>query len=518
MGCSGAVLMYGATGSGKTWTMTGGAGDLGLVQQSVMDLFAALAVGAAPHQTPAVSMSILEIYNEKLLDLLSPKQAQLDVRQGTSSSNCHVAGLTQVALTSAHDAMSALSRGLAHRKVRGTAMNDNSSRSHTIVTITVRTRIATGDAPPPLQQEQALEHEAVLHLVDLAVQVTNDGEGRRESASINKSLLALGRVISALSEGNASHVNFRDSKLTRLLQPTLAGDASKVAIICTATPAASQAHETRNTLEFGMRARRVKLPRQAVKPSTDKELIRHLQREICELRAQLASQNRQPCIAGSFCEAAESQLSAESADDMPGELAAQIMLCAQGFDSADSQLSAVSAAMSAVGVQMPLSIETASFADPADESSGLPTPPQETEGGPRARLRSRLDYMSPEAIAAEDRPCDIARKGFQSIDDWQVKPPPGRTLEHMSAHARAMQRGKVEGGQYVEGWHGDSGLVGELDSQLPDAGLFNLQKCSCSDAQGFSGVCSQIRCLQHASLNHMADDDLLKLIDGLIEV
>lgn len=262
----------------------------------------------------------------------------------------------------------------------------------------------------------------------------------------------------------------------------------------------------------------VKLPRQAVKPSTDKELIRHLQREICELRAQLASQNRQPCTAGSFCEAAECQLSTDSADDMPDELTTRIMLCAQNVDSADSQISDVSAAMSAVGKQMPLSLETASFADPADESFGLPTPPQEPEGGSRARLRSRLEYMSPKATAAEDRPCDIARKDGHRIDDWQVKLPLERSLEHFSAHARATHRSTGEGGQYLEGWHGDSSLVGELDCQLPKDGFGVLDKCGCSDAQDASGVCSQIRCLQHASLDHMADDDLLKLIDGLIEV
>ncbi|EIE20636.1 kinesin-domain-containing protein [Coccomyxa subellipsoidea C-169] len=221
-GGSGAVLMYGATGSGKTWTMTGGPGDPGIVQRAITDLFMELPT----EPTTAVNMSVLEVYNEELNDLFSLKGARLELRQATGGIGCYVTGLTQVPLTSAEDAKSALARGIANRKVRSTAMNDNSSRSHKLITFTVA-RSAPGDSATSTEPEEALDDVATLHLVDLAGsesgRVTSCRDRRRESASINKSLLALGTVVSALSEGVASHVNFRDSKLTRLLQATLTG-------------------------------------------------------------------------------------------------------------------------------------------------------------------------------------------------------------------------------------------------------------------------------------------------------
>ncbi|KAK9901666.1 hypothetical protein WJX75_007339 [Coccomyxa subellipsoidea] len=271
-GRSGAVMMYGATGSGKTWTMTGGAGDPGIVQRAITDLFTDLPAD----QPAAVRLSILEVYNEELNDLLSLNGARLELRQAMCSSGCHVAGLTQVPLTSAPEAMSALARRIANRRVRNTAMNDASSRSHTIITFTLG-RNAPRDVVTSQDPEEVVDDVATLHLVDLAGsesgRVISCKDGRRESASINRSLLALGTVVSALSEGVASHVNFRDSKLTRLLQATLTGSGSRVAIICTATPAASQAHETRNTLEFGRRAKKVQIPKQAPQPPTGRELL-----------------------------------------------------------------------------------------------------------------------------------------------------------------------------------------------------------------------------------------------------
>ena len=255
----------------------------------------------------------------------------------------------------------------------------------------------------------------------------------------------------------------------------------------------------------------VKIPRQSPKPSTDKELIRYLQREIWELRAQLADQNRQPSMAGSCCEAADSQLSAESAADV--SLAAQITLCAQTFDTADSQRSALSAAMSAVSPTVPFSLETDSDADASDESCGVPTPDKEKERYTIARLEGRLDQMSPEAKATQETERAASRNGH-SLHDWQGKHLLEGTLDDVSAHVGPMQHSEIGRRRFVEGWHGGNGLVGELAS-IRSAGL---NQCRCGDVQGVNGASTQMRQLKHKDLEQMADDLLLELINDLIQV
>ncbi|XP_009788279.1 kinesin-like protein KIN-7D, mitochondrial isoform X3 [Nicotiana sylvestris] len=235
-------------------------------------------------QTPGreflLRVSYLEIYNEVINDLLDPTGQNLRIREDTQGT--YVEGIKEEVVLSPGHALSFIAAGEEHRHVGSNNFNLLSSRSHTIFTLMIESS-AHGD-----------EYDGVifsqLSLIDLAgsesSKTETTGLRRKEGSYINKSLLTLGTVIGKLSEGSASHVPYRDSKLTRLLQSSLSGHGH-VSLVCTVTPASSNMEETHNTLKFASRAKRVEIYASRNKIIDEKSLIKKYQKEISCLKQEL---------------------------------------------------------------------------------------------------------------------------------------------------------------------------------------------------------------------------------------
>ncbi|KAJ3361965.1 kinesin motor protein cin8 [Allomyces javanicus] len=254
------VFAYGQTSSGKTHTMEGDLdldadGQLsphaGLIPRTLTRLFDML----EPSRGDQVSISCLEIYNEVLRDLLAADGATCDLTlyEDKRTANVIVQGITDHIVTSPVDALAHLQRASERRSIAATLMNQHSSRSHCVVTVTVRTVAA----------DTHLTRVGKLHLVDLAgsESLGRTGTGAatqtREAGAINQSLLALGRVMTTLATKPGKHVPYRESKLTHLLKPALGGN-SRTCMIATVSPARSNFEETQSTLEYAHRAKNIK--------------------------------------------------------------------------------------------------------------------------------------------------------------------------------------------------------------------------------------------------------------------
>lgn len=221
------VLAYGQTGSGKTHTMgTTFKGimneEMGIIPRAVTDIFTKIETMTDHEFT--VNCSFVELYNEKCYDLLSPNQREesiVDIRE--SDNKVFIANLTEKTVSDTISTTNFLMKGSADRVVAATAMNSASSRSHAIFTVTVQ------KVPKDCPSAATI---AKFHMVDLAgsersKKTQTVGENFREGVNINKGLLALGNVISALGDPkeNGGHVGYRDSKLTRLLTDSLGGNS-----------------------------------------------------------------------------------------------------------------------------------------------------------------------------------------------------------------------------------------------------------------------------------------------------
>lgn len=249
------ILAYGQTGSGKTHTM-GTAFDgstnnsVGVIPRAVDDIFKKIAED--PETEFKVTCSFMELYQERLYDLLSTKsrdQQIIEIREDPKVGIC-LPNLTETEVRNSQETTNCLTLGSAGRVTGATAMNAQSSRSHAIFTITINRRSG---------KEQTT---AKFHLVDLAgsersKKTKASGERMKEGININKGLLALGNVISALGTGNNGHVPYRDSKLTRLLQDSLGGNSITLMIACV-SPADYNLEETVSTLRYADRAKKIK--------------------------------------------------------------------------------------------------------------------------------------------------------------------------------------------------------------------------------------------------------------------
>ncbi|XP_011088471.1 kinesin-like protein KIN-7D, mitochondrial isoform X2 [Sesamum indicum] len=277
-GINGTVFAYGVTSSGKTHTMHGDQNAPGIIPLAIKDVFSI--IQDTPGREFLLRVSYLEIYNEVINDLLDPTGQNLRVREDAQGT--YVEGIKEEVVLSPGHALSFIAAGEEHRHVGSNNFNLFSSRSHTIFTLMIESS-AHGD-----------EYDGVifsqLNLIDLAgsesSKTETTGLRRKEGSYINKSLLTLGTVIGKLSEGKASHVPYRDSKLTRLLQSSLSGHGH-VSLICTITPASSNLEETHNTLKFASRAKRVEIYASRNTIIDEKSLIKKYQREISSLREEL---------------------------------------------------------------------------------------------------------------------------------------------------------------------------------------------------------------------------------------
>ncbi|KAH6780330.1 P-loop containing nucleoside triphosphate hydrolases superfamily protein [Perilla frutescens var. hirtella] len=278
-GINGTVFAYGVTSSGKTHTMHGEQKSPGIIPLAVKDVFGI--IQETPGREFLLRVSYLEIYNEVINDLLDPTGQNLRIRE--DSQGTYVEGIKEEVVLSPAHALSLIASGEEHRHVGSNNFNLLSSRSHTIFTLTIESSLG-GE----IEGEEVTLSQ--LHLIDLAgsesSKTETTGLRRKEGSYINKSLLTLGTVISKLTDGKSTHVPYRDSKLTRLLQSSLSGHG-RVSLICTVTPASSNTEETHTTLKFAQRSKHVEIKASQNKILDEKSLIKKYQREISTLKQEL---------------------------------------------------------------------------------------------------------------------------------------------------------------------------------------------------------------------------------------
>uniref|UniRef100_A0A8C3E4Y5 Kinesin family member 13A n=1 Tax=Corvus moneduloides TaxID=1196302 RepID=A0A8C3E4Y5_CORMO len=292
-GYNACIFAYGQTGecSGKSFSMMGNAEQLGLIPRLCCALFQRISVEENQSHTFKVEVSYMEIYNEKVRDLLDPKGSRqsLKVREHKVLGP-YVDGLSQLAVTNFEDIESLMSEGNKSRTVAATNMNEESSRSHAVFNIIVTQTLYD------LHSGNSGEKVSKVSLVDLAgserVSKTGAaGERLKEGSNINKSLSTLGLVISSLADqaagkGKNKFVPYRDSVLTWLLKDNLGGN-SQTAMIATISPAADNYEETLSTLRYADRAKRI-VNHAVVNEDPNARVIRELREEVEKLKEQLS--------------------------------------------------------------------------------------------------------------------------------------------------------------------------------------------------------------------------------------
>eukprot|EP01062_Namystynia_karyoxenos_P067454 TRINITY_DN6140_c0_g2_i1.p1 TRINITY_DN6140_c0_g2~~TRINITY_DN6140_c0_g2_i1.p1 ORF type:complete len:872 (+),score=370.08 TRINITY_DN6140_c0_g2_i1:91-2706(+) len=291
-GYNGTIFVYGQTGSGKSHTMMGPSSDelrgycddehlKGIIPRVVDQIFLNVEK-ADPNIEFSIKVSYVEIYMEKVRDLFAPEKANLQLHEDFKGGRgVYIQNVTEEWVGGPDEIFSLMRQGASNRAVASTRMNADSSRSHSIFQLTI-------------QQKHSVKLDQVtgkLFLVDLAgsekVGKTGaQGQQLEEAKLINKSLSCLGLVINALTDPKAKHIPYRDSKLTRLLQDSLGGNARTSLIICGSVSEYNQ-HETLSTLRFGQRAKSIKNKAKVNRELSIGEyklLVARLERTIAELR------------------------------------------------------------------------------------------------------------------------------------------------------------------------------------------------------------------------------------------
>ncbi|XP_011490282.1 kinesin-like protein KIF3C [Oryzias latipes] len=286
-GFNGTIFAYGQTGTGKTYTMQGAWLDpekRGVIPNAFDHIFTHISRSQSDKQY-LVRASYLEIYREEIRDLLDPNHSTtrgLDLRESPET-GVYVQDLTSCVCKSIKEIEEVMNVGNQTRVVGATDMNEHSSRSHALFLITVECSQPGPDGRKHIRVGR-------LNLVDLAgserqAKTGVHGERLKEAAKINLSLSALGNVISALADGRSGHVPYRDSKLTRLLQDSLGGNA-KTVMVATLGPAPAHYDETLTTLRYANRAKNIQNQPKVNEDPKD-ALLREFQKEIARLKAQL---------------------------------------------------------------------------------------------------------------------------------------------------------------------------------------------------------------------------------------
>nr|XP_021149439.1 kinesin-like protein KIF11 [Columba livia] len=297
MGYNCTVFAYGQTGTGKTFTMEGERSPneeytweedplAGIIPRTLHQIFEKLSENGTEF---SVKVSLLEIYNEELFDLLNPTSDVGERLQmfddPRNKRGVIIKGLEEITVHNKNEVYQILERGAAKRTTAATYMNAYSSRSHSVFSITIHMKETTVDG-------EELVKIGKLNLVDLAGSENIGRSGAvdkraREAGNINQSLLTLGRVITALVE-RAPHIPYRESKLTRILQDSLGG-RTKTSIIATVSPASINLEETLSTLEYAHRAKNIMNKPEINQKLTKKALIKEYTEEIERLKRDLAA-------------------------------------------------------------------------------------------------------------------------------------------------------------------------------------------------------------------------------------
>jgi len=323
------IFAYGQTGSGKSHTMMGKLEtqeDRGIIPRLTQEIFTGIAA-SPPGIEFTVKVSFIEIYMERLRDLMEPSKDNLKIREGNRG--VWIQDVSEIYVSSAEEVFDILNKGQENRSIASTRMNQESSRSHSVFMASVSQR----------NQSTGSKKSAKLFLVDLAgsekIQKTEaQGQTLEEAKHINKSLSALGNVINALTEGTA-HVPYRDSKLTRLLSDSLGGN-SKTCLITTCSPSIYNAEETLSTLRFGVRAKRIKntpkvnaeksiqeykdlLAEADKKIAKQQDIIRLLEQNVSELSDQIVSLGAKPVVSNVISASSQPSSTSDSSSPSSGQ-------------------------------------------------------------------------------------------------------------------------------------------------------------------------------------------------------
>ncbi|MGH0156332.1 UNVERIFIED_CONTAM: hypothetical protein FKN15_035612 [Acipenser sinensis] len=283
-GFNGTIFAYGQTGTGKTYTMQGAWMDpekRGIIPNSFEHIFTH--ISRSQNQQYLVRASYLEIYQEEIRDLLCKDQSRKPELKENPDSGVYIKDLSSFVTKNVKEIEHVMNVGNQARSIGFTNMNEHSSRSHAIFVITIECSETGIDSENHIRVGK-------LNLVDLAGSERQSktgvqGERLKEATKINLSLSALGNVVSALVDGKSTHIPYRDSKLTRLLQDSLGGNA-KTIMVATLGPASYNYEESLTTLRYANRAKNIKnKPR--VNEDPKDALLREFQEEIARLKTQL---------------------------------------------------------------------------------------------------------------------------------------------------------------------------------------------------------------------------------------
>ncbi|KAM6152495.1 kinesin-like protein KIF27 isoform 4-T4 [Erethizon dorsatum] len=299
-GYNATVFAYGQTGSGKTYTIGGGhvasvvEGQKGIIPRAIQEIFQSISEN--PSSDFNIKISYIEVYKEDLRDLLELETSMKDLHiREDEKGNTVIVGAKECHVESVDEVMSLLEMGNAARHTGTTQMNEHSSRSHAIFTISI---CQVERNPEAGEDGSWYTHRRIVskfHFVDLAgservTKTGNTGERFKESIQINSGLLALGNVISALGDPRrkSSYIPYRDAKITRLLKDSLGGSAKTVMITCV-SPSSSDFDESLNSLKYANRARNIRnKPTLNFSPESDR--MDEMEFEIKLLREALQSQ------------------------------------------------------------------------------------------------------------------------------------------------------------------------------------------------------------------------------------
>ncbi|ENN72631.1 hypothetical protein YQE_10729, partial [Dendroctonus ponderosae] len=285
-GYNGTIFAYGQSGTGKTFTILGKSEDRelrGIVPNMFSHILTQISL-AKSSTSYLVTITFLEIYNEKIRDLLSPSNRKLEVRESPEL-GVYVKNLSGITVESSDQALDIISKASKNRTSGSTNLNSQSSRSHAIFSVRIEAK----------HEDESLSL-GKLNLVDLAgsERVSKSfatGQRLKEAVKINLSLSVLGNVISALVDGNITHIPYRNSKLTRLLQDSLGGN-SMTSIIATISPSREHFEETCYTLMYADRAKNIK---NTIKRNEEnKSFLEGFREKINALKLQLEELNKVP--------------------------------------------------------------------------------------------------------------------------------------------------------------------------------------------------------------------------------